>query len=101
MDFEVVWTQPAVSQFEDAISYVAERSPPAAEKIASALVDKVELLRTVPYMGSVYAKAPSGRVRFVVSGKYRVFYRVNDDAKKVEILTVWHSSRQDPELPLE
>jgi plasmid stabilization system protein ParE len=33
-----------------------------------------------------------------VCGIYRIFYRVNEGEKKVEILTVWHGSRAEPTL---
>ena len=32
-------------------------------------------------------------------GKHRIFYRVMAESKRVEILSVWHSARREPELP--
>jgi plasmid stabilization system protein ParE len=51
-------------------------------------------------MGSVYPRDPEGKIRVVVSGKHRIFYRVIEEAKRVEILAVWHGRRQEPDLPL-
>jgi toxin ParE1/3/4 len=99
MDHEIVWTEPATAQLQDAITYVAERNPPAAERIASEILQRVELLKSSPLMGSVYPANPPGRYRKLAVSGYRIFYRVKPEANRVEILAVWHGSRQEPELP--
>ena len=99
MDFEVVWTEPAVAHLQSITTYIAEYNPSAAERTANAILERVERLRNVPLIGAPYPRGSHGRVREVVSGKYRIFYRVFEDKKRVEILAVWHSSRQEPDLP--
>ncbi len=99
MDWEIVWTPPALDGLHALFAFHAQHSETAADRTVNAILERVELLRTVPLMGAVYPRDSQGPNRFVVSGKYRIFYRVRDEAKLVEILTVWHSSRRDPELP--
>lgn len=53
MDHEIIWTEPATSQLQEAITYLAERNPTAAERIANEILLRVELLKTSPLMGSV------------------------------------------------
>jgi addiction module RelE/StbE family toxin len=101
MDYEVVWTDPATDDLEEITRYIAQNNPAAAERIANAIVEQAGLLATVPLMGSIFPPGGTGRYRFIVSGKYRIFYRVIEDAKRVEILVVRHHRRQDPDLPEE
>ena len=100
MAFEIIWTETASSDLESIVAHLAEKSPDAAEKTANSIVNHVEVLRTFPQIGPRYAKDPSRRVREVLCGKYRIFYRLNEQLKVVEILTVWHGARQEPELPI-
>jgi plasmid stabilization system protein ParE len=45
-------------------------------------------------MGPQYPDDETGQVRTIVSGKYRIFYRVKESDNRVEIITVRHSSRR-------
>jgi toxin ParE1/3/4 len=100
MDFDLAWTESAARAFEGAMDYLGERNPDAAKRIAKSILDRVELLRSVPFMGKVYPKATRFEVRQVVVGRYRILYRVFEEANLVEILAVWHGARGgEPELP--
>ena len=99
MDYSIVWTDPALADFEAAVRYVLERNPPAAEALRLAVLDHVDLLARLPFIGPRYERDQTGRAREIVCGTYRIFYRVNETEKKVEILTIWHSAREEPTLP--
>ena len=62
------------------------------------IIARVEQLKWTPRIGRVYRKSGKHPIRKVVSGKYRIFYRIEKDAKRVEILVVWHGARRDPDL---
>jgi len=100
VEFEVVWTDPALTSLEEIHAYLAQFNPTAAERISSAIIERVELLKSVPKMGAVYPKGSLGPYRTVVIEKYRVFYRLIEEKQRVEVLLVWHGSRQEPDLPL-
>jgi plasmid stabilization system protein ParE len=99
MDWEVVWTEPAVTDLEEIVRFVGERNASAAESLRVELLNHVEVLGRFPLIGPLYEKDSTGRTREIVCRKYRIFYRVVDQARRVEILTVWHSARQEPDLP--
>jgi toxin ParE1/3/4 len=99
MDFEVTWTEPAVADLEAILAFVARRSRTAAETLRLALLDHVEILGAFPLIGPVYGPDHSGQTREIVCRSYRIFYRVDTAAKRVEILTVWHGARDEPGLP--
>lgn len=99
MDYEIVWTDRASSELQAILEYIAEHHAEAARQLADALMERIDLLRTVPLMGAVFPRKGSGAVcRIITFKKYRVFYRVLDQECRVEILTVWHGARADPSL---
>jgi plasmid stabilization system protein ParE len=61
MEFEVVWTEPALADFESVVRYVAARNPTAAETLRAAVLDHVELLAKFPFVGPAYDRDQSGR----------------------------------------
>jgi len=81
------------------IRYILEQNSSAAETLRIRILDHVELLARLPFIGPSYERDQTGRAREIVCGVYRIFYRVNAAEKIVEILTVWHGSRAEPELP--
>ena len=97
MEFEVVQ---ALTSLQEIHSFLAQFNPAAAARISSAVVERAELLKSVPKMGALYPKGSLGPYRTIVVEKYRVFYRVVEEKRRVEILLVWHGSRQEPDLPL-
>ena len=99
MDFEVIWTDRASADLEAIFNYISEHNHSAARKVVQEVVDRVELLRTSPRMGKKYKRKSAADTRVIVSGKHRVYYNVLPDEQRVEILTVWHTARQEPKLP--
>lgn len=99
MGYAIVWTEPAVADLEAICAYIAERNLTAAQRIGQAIVAHAEILRSFPYIGPVYPPGSRGPHREITYKNYRIFYRVSEEIKQVEILTVWHGARAEPELP--
>ena len=98
MDFQVVWTDSALADLREIVSYISRDNPAAAERIGSDIIDHVETLKTFPLIGPTYPRGSLDNRREIVCGKYRVFYRVTEARKLVEILTVWHGARGTPKI---
>jgi toxin ParE1/3/4 len=98
MDCDIVWTDRASIDLRRVFDYISEQNPTAADEAIQAILDRVELLMTSPRMGRHYTTRNEQEVRQVVSGKYRIFYAVVPAENRVEILTVWHGARQEPDL---
>ena len=96
MDFEVIWSEPALEEFEAIINHLAENSPGSAEKIRVEILDHVEVLSRFPWIGPEYRPDATGRSREILCRRFRVFYRVDEEGGHVEILTIWHGSRDEP-----
>ncbi len=99
MDYEIVWSEPAAEQLETICRFIADDSPAAAERIRVEILDHVGLLERLPNIGPIYEADRKGGTREILCRKYRIFYRVDDEARRVDILTVWHASRLEPVLP--
>ena len=100
MDYKIVWTEPALSDLQEITDYIARDNPSAAAQVGGEIIEHVEILSSFPHIGPRYPRGSSGRNREILCGSYRVFYRVIAELKRVEVLTVWHGARQEPNLPL-
>ena len=99
MDFQIVWTDPALADLQEVVAYIAEEDPAAAEHVGNVIVDHVETLRSFPFIGPTYPRGSHGHIREIVCGNYRIFYRAFEQQKLVEILTIWHGARGIPKIP--
>jgi toxin ParE1/3/4 len=99
MDYEIIWTENALADLEQIVHYLLKRNPPAAEIVRCSILDSIEVLKRFPYIGPQYERDLTRRSREIISNPYRIFYRVKDETRRVEILTVWHSARSEPMLP--
>jgi plasmid stabilization system protein ParE len=99
MDLEVEWTNTALELFASAIQYLRGRNETAAEKVRQDILRYIELLPHFPFIGPKFEKARSELVREIVCRKYRIIYEVDEKAKRIRILSVWHGSRSEPEIP--
>jgi plasmid stabilization system protein ParE len=95
MDFKLIWTEAALSDLEQIARYYREdqKSVDAALRVGSEIIERIEVLKTFPDIGPLYPRK-TGIHREVLCYHYRVFYRVDRDARAVYIARVWHG-RQD------
>jgi plasmid stabilization system protein ParE len=96
MDFQVEVKETAIGDLAEIVSYVAEDDPVAAKRLGDALLDAALSLSQAPFKGSRYAKLAG--IRKLTLSPYKIFYRVNDAGKRVEILRFWHSARREPQF---
>lgn len=86
---KLVYTDEAIEDLKRPRGFIAAHNPPAAGRIASELVSKIELLPDFPRMGTPVELAPvPDSIRDMVFGKYVVRYSVHVSA--IIILRVWH-----------
>jgi toxin ParE1/3/4 len=98
MDYKIIWTEPAISDLKDAVDYIARYNSSAALRVGNELLLAVEVLATFPRIGPSYPRGEQGNIREIISEKYRIFYQIFPEKKTVEILCVWHGSRDEPNL---
>jgi len=92
----VRFTPSARRTFLEAIDFIRQDDPAAADGVLARSVEGLTQLREFPESGRVVPEFPELPYREVLVNPYRFFYRVMDDG--VWIVAVWHD-RQLPELP--
>jgi len=100
MDFKVAWTDPALGDLQDIVAYIAADDPAAAGRVGNDILNHVETLRTLPFIGPEYPRGMQSICREILCGNYRIFYRVSEQRKLVEILTIWHGARGTPKISM-
>jgi len=86
---KLVYTDDAIEDLKRLREFIAVHNPAAAGKIATELVDKIELLPDFPKLGVPVEMAPvPDSIRDMVFGKYVVRYSVH--VSVIIILRVWH-----------
>jgi plasmid stabilization system protein ParE len=95
MECKVIWTEPAIGDLREIVLYISKDDPEAAGRIGQDIIDTVEVLATFPLIGQRYGDTRWGEVREVLCWNYRIFYRVLQKKRLVEVLHVRHGARRE------
>lgn len=102
MDYHLFYTQKALNDLAEVIGHIAEDDAAAASRFGSSLIENVDLLARFPHMGGLIRKR--AQVRKLVHSPfliyYRVYYRVNNAQRGIEILHIRHGARKPPRSEL-
>jgi len=91
----VVWSPRAVEHLTHLRSYIARDNPKAANRVATALLNAVELLAELPNLGRPGRVA--GTREMVVPGTpYVIPYRIRGD--RLEVIAVFQGRQKWPKL---
>jgi plasmid stabilization system protein ParE len=90
----VRWLRKALSNLDDEATYIAVDDGAAARLVVNRVLDAVSMLAEQPGLGRP-GRVPGTRELIVAKTRYIVPYRVRGEA--VEILRVFHTSRQLPD----
>ena len=96
---EVVWTPRAYADLEAIGAYHAQSAPGYAEVLIRKLMHAAGRLEAFPASGRMVPGIGDESLREVIYRNYRIVYIYLPDEDRVEVLTVFHSSRQFGALP--
>ena len=88
----IIWSPQALEDVESIRQFIAREAPRTARSFVQRIFDTVERLQRFPRSGGIVPEARNENLREIRVKKYRIIYRVLDDAA-VEIVTVYHGSR--------
>jgi plasmid stabilization system protein ParE len=91
MDFKVRFQKRALNDLERLVRHIAHDEPITAERFGLALVAATERRATAPKSGTPYDL--KRRLRSFPFGPYRIYYRVLEEQKTLEVLKIWHGMR--------
>jgi plasmid stabilization system protein ParE len=92
VDFKVFYTPRALVDLEAIMRWSWNKHPETTERFATALLNHVELLKTFPHLGKSVKHRPG--VRQLLHSPLHVYYRVEREKKRVEILQFWYTARK-------
>ena len=99
MDYKIIFSDPAIKDLGSAVRFIARDNPIAANQFGKKLLNSVRHLAPFPRFGRVVPEQSDENIREIIAPPYRIFYRVNDGQRTVEIIRFWHGARGNPELP--
>lgn len=88
----VIWSPEALDDIEEAVDYLVERSPPAAERLAAGIIALVERLATEPLEGTEHVLSDGERVHGWPFPPFRIYYQRRPDA--FFVVRVYHQRRE-------
>ena len=94
MVWRVVLNERADIDLEHVVSFLAQRSPVAAERLGLKLVNTIFSLQDMPFRGVAVRERPGYR-RLLHQPGFLIFYRINESQQSIEIVRIW-DARQDP-----
>jgi toxin ParE1/3/4 len=98
MDFKVIFRDTFFADLESLLKSVAAENPSAALRLGNKIVGRGENLSFFPERYPKLRQRPEIR-RYIVQRYFKVFYRIDHEARVVEILRCWDGRREsDPAL---
>ena len=85
----ISYTPEAIDDLQRLRTFIAEKNPVAAQKIAGDLLTGIAMLKELPNLGLKVTKAPNPEImRDLSVSLYIVRYLILDD--EIHILRIWH-----------
>lgn len=98
MDYQIVWSKPALQDLHDLVRYIAADDSTTAMRFGERIITKVEGLASFPRIGRIVPELRDDLIREVILTPYRVIYEVSDADATLSILRIWHGARGEPEV---
>jgi plasmid stabilization system protein ParE len=98
MDCKIIFSEPAIDDLENIVRFIAKDSREAAARFGGKLIGSVRHLAEFPRSGRVVPEQSDGNIREIICKPYRIFYRVKEEKKVVEVIRFWHAARGEPEI---
>lgn len=96
---EIKWTNFAIQNLNSIGDFIERDSYIQAVRVVNLLFNSVDILQTFPFVGRMVPEFQDENIRELIRVKYRIVYLVlNED--RIDILTVHHSARLLPALPV-
>jgi addiction module RelE/StbE family toxin len=98
MAFKIIWSQQALDDLREIVTFIAARNQPVAESFGLRLMRKVDLLAQFPLLGSIVPEEQDEHIRELVLSPYRIIYRVMAENQVIAVARIWHGARGEPEV---
>jgi len=89
---KIVWTKISLEDLKEIYDFIADDSIRYAEITVNKIYQKVQSIKTNPYLARIVPELNEENIREIVSGNYRIIFKIID-IKLVHILRIYHSAR--------
>ena len=89
-----IYTDEALRDLDDILAFIAERYPTVSMLFENRLRAATRRINAWPNSAPEIVERPGVRVLPLIPYPYRLFYRVTGE--RVEVLHIYHASRQQP-----
>ena len=96
MEYQIRLTPEALADLEAIQDYIRADNAAAAERFGASLLRHVEMLWDFPRLGVPLRRRRS--YRKLLHSPIRIYYRIHETAKMIEVLHFWHGARRGPKL---
>ncbi len=90
----IKWLPSAVRDLDRIIEYFCTDSPSYAERLSQGLLNKSVFIEQFPKFGRVVPELGHSDLREILYRNYRIVYYLDSDTDSIEVLSIFHSSRQ-------
>ena len=92
-------TRQARADLDSIVAYYEQVNLEYAMVFEETVLAKVQQLERFPRLGRMVPEINEESIRELIYRSYRIVYFVDDAGEEVEVLTIFHSSRQFGDLP--
>lgn len=98
MDYQIIWTEPAIDSLGEIVRIIAQDNRTAAQQLGLELVERMEIAKQFPWSGPLYRRIDGREIRCLTHGNYRLYYEIRGQPDRVEVVAVRHSARAQPDF---
>jgi toxin ParE1/3/4 len=89
---KIIWSRKSSNDLKNIYNYIAQNSLFFAKKTIDKLYIRTQILKDFPEIGKIVPEFEVEHIRELIEGNYRIIYKITG-SKNIEIVTIWHSSR--------
>lgn len=89
----IIWSKLALAELKLIKEFISLDSSFYAKNTILKIRNRFKVLKKQPNIGKIWENEHMEEYRELIEGKYRIFYNYNLEKNEVNILSVFHSSR--------
>jgi len=94
----IVWSKLALAELKLIKEFISLDSPFYAKKTILKIRERVKILKQQPKIEKLWENDNKEEIRELIEGKFRIFYHFKKDKNEVNVLSIFHSSRNVDDL---
>jgi len=92
MDRTVIRANSSLRDLRRSEQYLRKHEPVVMSHIRA----EVRRIEANPYLSQLVESLESETIRETFAASYRIFFELNEVERRIEIVRVWHASREEP-----